>query len=296
MRTLLTGSLIVALCLLAGQQLQAEQPAGDDVMWVTKLSYDYYDYSEEYETTPGSSTAGTQEIQSSGDLEGSLSGATLSLGRLNSATGTFIEFLFTYRQGDVDGTMSYDVGALNPKVTADVEAEKNEYEFLIQYQQTNWQLGGIVPFFTVGFERTESEIQTTLPVGWIWTATGSREKTVERDANFGILGVGLGYKYTLVDTDRVDVNIGARVHWDGMFGWMEEDDPSSNGDVDGDNMWGSRLKGTLFVDVPISVSDRFVTSVFAEGGAMAQWYWTMSDDIHDELTGFYGRGGVRFGF
>lgn len=240
-----------------------------------KVSYDRYSYSSKFTSEPVRGV-GAQQYSFEADLEGTLNGVTLYYTPLPWIPS--LELSIGYREGDMDGTVDYYV------TQAQSYGDIKELDFRARYIiETNSKL---TPFLNMGYLWRETKRVDTVPVGWLFGATGTRNSHVTTEGHYFTLGGGGMYAYPMMNDKFA---IGARLEGNGLLGFQNVETDGSSAE---DGIFGLNGMATLFADYSVIRGG----SIFVEGGVLGHLWWSGSGDMEETQTGYYGRVGLRYAF
>lgn len=286
--------LSVATCFISSMAYGAvvEQKTPE---WVMKVTYDYSMIDTPSDATDGLNNNNARKqhgVDPKSDIDGSLSGINFTIGKLliNQENPAMVSLDFTYRSGDLDGTIKYHGGVPNEELINDASVDREDLDVKILYQWLGerWQ-----PYVGLGYLRYEKNITDSFRSRGVWTGNNSMIGNVDKELNGVTFGGGLGVN--ILKLQHLDIKAKTEVFGIYGNGEMTDDREVGDQDIDGTN-FGYMAKATLMLNVPFTVSN-YQGGVFFDLGYQYQQFdfedAIGSDDI---WYGLYCRAGLGIVF
>lgn len=281
-----------AVSLPAAHPLHATEVEQETPNWLVKAAWDYSlvdTPSDEFDGLNNNNARNYLGVDPVSDIDGSLRGINFTVGRLlrTDSVPALASVDFTYRSGDLDGTITYHQGTFAQVVnSAEVERSDLDLKLIYQWLGQCWQ-----PYLGLGYLSYEKEIKDRFPAGtpWFWITNRGQVGTVEKELSGLTFGGGLGANIARLDF----LEIKAKAELFGIYGNGELTDDREPGlqRVEGTN-WGYMSKATLMVNFPFTLGPN-QGGVFIDLGYQYQQF-DFDDAIgsSDKWYGPYGRIGA----
>ncbi|MHB8811345.1 MAG: hypothetical protein ACYC9M_15245 [Desulfobulbaceae bacterium] len=278
--------------LLAAQNLHATVLEQETPNWLVKAALDYSlvdTPADEFDGLNNNNARNYLGVDPFSDIDGTLRGINFTVGRLlrTGKIPTLASVDFTYRSGDLEGTITYHQGTFAEVVnSADVERSDLDLKVMYQWLGERWQ-----PYLGMGYLYYEKEMKDRFPAGtpWFWITNRGQVGTVGKELNGLTFGGGLGTNIARLAW----LEIKAKAELFGIYGNGELTDDREPGvqRVNGTN-WGYMSKATLMVNFPFTLG-RNQGGVFVDLGYQYQQF-DFDDAIgsSDKWHGPYGRIGA----
>lgn len=115
-----------------------------------------------------------------GTITGTLPGGSLYVGKGNWT------LMASFKKGDFDKDLTF-VDGFSTKAVEDLQT----FDVRLRYMFRDARILGAVPYVMVGYNRTETDVDTTVSPGFIFVATGTPNLKVDTRYNMAAGGIGV---------------------------------------------------------------------------------------------------------